>query len=41
MMMSMFLERLVAIVFGLMSVGSSGKILSNWFMSVSESCAGY
>ena len=40
-MMSMFLERLVAIVFGVMSVGSSGKILSHWFMVVSGSCARY
>ena len=39
--MYMFLERLAAIVFGVMSVGSSGKVLSHWFMAVSESCAGY
>jgi hypothetical protein len=41
MMMSMFLERLAAIVFGVMSVGSSGKRLSHWFISVSGSCVGY
>ena len=41
MMMSIFLERLVAIVFGVMSIGSSGKILSHWFMAVSGSCVGY
>ncbi len=37
MMMSMFLGRLAAIVFGVTSVGSSGKILSHWFMAVSGS----
>ena len=41
MMMYMFLERLPAIVFGVMSVGSSGKVLSHWLMVVSGSCAGY
>ncbi len=41
MIMSMFLERLAAIVFGVMSVGSSGKVLSHKFLVVSESCAGY
>ena len=41
MMMSMFLESLAAIVFCVMSVGSSGKILSHWFMVVSENCAGH
>ena len=41
MMMSMFLGKLSAIVFGVMIVGSSGKILSRWFMAVSGSCVGY
>ncbi len=41
MMMSMSLERLAAIAFGVMCVGSSGKVLSHWFMAVSGSCAGY
>jgi hypothetical protein len=41
MMMSTFLERLVAIVFGVMSVVSSTKRLSHWFMVVSGSCMGY
>ena len=41
MIMYMFLERLVAIVFIVISVGYSGNILSHWFMTVSESCVGY
>ena len=41
MIMSIFLERLVAIVFGVMSVGSSGKRLSQWFIAVSGSWMGY
>ena len=41
MMVSMFLGKLVAIVIGVMSVGSRGKILPRWFMAVSGSCAGY
>ena len=41
MMMSMSLERLAAMIFGVMCVGSSGKVLSHWFMAVSGSCAGY
>jgi len=41
MMMSMSLERLAAIEFGVMCVGFSGKVLSRWFMAVSGSCAGY
>ena len=41
MMMSMFLGKLAAIVVGVMSVGSSRKILSHWFMVVSGNCAGY
>ena len=41
MMMSIFLGRLTAIVFGVMSVGSSGKVLSHWFIPVDGSCAGY
>ena len=41
MMMSMFLERLATIVFGVMNVGSSGKRLSHWFIDVSGRCVGY
>ena len=41
MMMSVFLERMAAIVFGVMSVGSSGKRLPHWFIAVSGSCVGY
>ena len=41
MMVSMFLGRLVVIVFGVLRVNSSGKLLSHWFMAVSGSCAGY
>jgi hypothetical protein len=41
MMMSIILERLVAIAFGVISVGSSGKRLSHWFIAVSGSCVGY
>ena len=41
MVMSMFLGRLAAIVFVVRSVGSSGKVLSHWFMAVSGGCAGY
>ena len=41
MIMSMFLGKLAAIVFGVMSVGSSGNVLSHWSMAVSGSCAGY
>ena len=39
--MSMFLERLVAIVFIVISVGSSGNIMSHGSMAVSGRCAGY
>ena len=38
---AMMIGRLDAIVFVVMSVGSSGKVLSHWFMGVSGSCAGY
>ena len=41
MMMYIILERLVAIVFGVMSVGSSGKRLPHWFIAVSGSCGRY
>ena len=41
MMMSIFLERLAAIVFGVMSVGYSGKRLSHWFIVISGNCVGY
>ena len=41
MMMSTSPKRLVEIVFGVMCVGSSGKVLSHGFMAVSGSCAGY
>jgi len=40
MMMSIFLEKLVAIEFGVLSVGSSGKRLSHWFITVTGSCVG-
>jgi hypothetical protein len=41
MMMSIFLERMTSIVFGVMSVGSSGKRLSHWFIAVSGNCVRY
>jgi len=41
MMMSMFLEILAAIVFSVMSVGSSGKVLSHWFIVVCGSFVGF
>ncbi len=41
MMMAIFLERLAAIVFGVMSDGSSSNILSHWFIAVRGSCVGY
>ena len=41
MMISMFLGKFDAILFGVMSVGSSVKILPHWFMAVSGSCAGF
>ena len=41
MIMSMFLVRLAAIVFIVISVGSSGNILSHWSMAVRGSCEGY
>ena len=41
MMMSIFLERLAPIVFGVMSVGSSAKRLSRCFIAVSGRCVGY
>ena len=41
MMMSMPSGRAAAMLFGVMSVGASGKRVSQWFMAVSGSCAGY
>ncbi len=41
MMMSMPSGRAAAMLFGVMSVGASGKRVSHWFMAVSGSCAGY
>ncbi len=41
MMMSIFLERLFAIVFGVISVGSSGSRLSHGYIAVRGSCVGY
>ena len=41
MMVSIFLERMAAIVFGVMSVGSSGNKLSHWFIAASRSCVGF
>ena len=38
MIMSMFLERLAAIVFGVMSVGSSGRRLPHLFIAKWELC---
>ncbi len=41
MIISISLERLAAIVFGVMSVGSSGNMLSHWFIVVRGICVGY
>ncbi len=41
MIMSLFFERLAAIVFIVISVGFTGNILSHWSMVASGSCAGY
>ena len=41
MTMSILIERLAAIVFGVMSVGSRGKRLSHLLIAVSGSCVGY
>ncbi len=41
MMMSISLERLAVIVLGVMSVRSSGNILSHWFIDAKGSCVGY
>ena len=41
MMLLLFIERLAAIVFGVMNIGYSGKRLSHWFIAVSGSCVGY
>jgi hypothetical protein len=41
MMMSRFVGRLAAILFGVMSVGSSGKRLSHRLIVVRGTCVGY
>ena len=41
MMIYMFLGKLDARMLDVMSVGSSGKMLSHWFMAISGSCVGY
>ena len=41
MKMSMPSGKLGAMLFGVMSLGASGKRVSHWFMDVSGSCAGY
>ncbi len=41
MMMPIFLERLVVIVFGVMSAGSSGSKFSHCYIAVRGSCVGY
>jgi hypothetical protein len=33
--------KVVAMLFGVMSVGASGKSVSHWFMDVRGDCAGY
>ncbi len=41
MRMSIPLGKVAEMLFGVMSVGASGRRVSHWFMGVRESCAGY
>ncbi len=41
MRMSMPPGKVAAMLFGVMSVGASGRRVSHWFMDVRGSCVGY